>query len=502
MIFFDDYADFKERQKGKKLTLAESEKPRETPHVPQPLTYPEGLLGEIAQFFYNSSPRPTLETAIMGAIGFLSGMTGKAYNISRTGLNQYCLLLAQTGTGKEGMATGIDKLVYAIAQQVPCVLDFVGPAEIASGQALLKYLNTSTCFVSVVGEFGLKLQQLASPKASSSEIMLKRVLLDLYNKSGHNKMLRASVYADKDKNTETIMSPAFSILGESTPETFYGALTHDLISDGLLPRFMCVEYTGKRPPLNKNHDEHKPSPKMLESACTLAKHCLHLMHAKKVVDVQLDHLATVAMDKIDADSTDRINESEEDVIRHLWNRAHIKTLKLAALVAVGVNPIHPVITLSMTTWAYNLVANDIYNLTKRFEKGEIGRNCEESRQLQDLIRVILEYFARDYSEVEKYGVYESMYKRKMIPYSYIHRRLVSLSSFRNDRQSATTAIKRTIETLVESGELARFAPHQVLREVNKRGFAYMLCDPEMFFHKYTPQSQGIESAPKSFWAKA
>jgi hypothetical protein len=37
----------------------------------------------------------------------------------------------------------------------------------------------------VTGEFGLRLKQMSAPNASPSEVGLKRVLLDLYNKSGH-----------------------------------------------------------------------------------------------------------------------------------------------------------------------------------------------------------------------------------------------------------------------------------------------------------------------------
>jgi hypothetical protein len=50
-----------------------------------------------------------------------------------------------------------------------------------------------------------------------------------------------------------LLSPAFSILGESTPERFYGALNEDMISEGLLPRFLLIEYKGNRPPLNEHH---------------------------------------------------------------------------------------------------------------------------------------------------------------------------------------------------------------------------------------------------------
>ena len=491
MFFDDEYKQIKNNRSFKLPTFNNEEK------IIQ-LSYPEGLVGEVAKFFYNSSPRPSVEIAVTGAIGFLAGICGRAYNISRTGLNQYLLLLAQTGTGKESMATGIDKLLHEMIKQVPAVNNFVGPAEIASGQALLKYIaNTSTCFVSIVGEFGLKLQQLASIKASPSEVMLKRVLLDLYNKSGNNKILRSSIYADKDKNTESIMSPSLTILGESTPESFYCALTNDLIADGLLPRFTIVEYFGNRPQLNKNHDSYKPSVEMIASLCELSAYCLQLMHSNIVVDVLQEPDATIFFDRIDKESTDKINTSKEDVIRHLWNRAHIKTLKLASLIAVGINPTNPVINLPTAKWAYELIARDICNLTKRFEKGEIGRSSEEIRQNEDMKRIVIEYFAKDFSEIEKYGVYKELYEYKMIPYSYIHRRLISLSSFRNDRQTATVAIKRTIETFIESGEFVKVMPPQLHALTGKRGNVYMLCDPEMFFREHIAQ-KNIESQTASW----
>lgn len=105
------------------------------------LENPEGLLGDIAEYFYESAPRPSKLISIAGAIGFFAGIVGRGYNISGTGLNQYILVLAPTGSGKEAMASGIDRLIVEIRKQVPAVSDFMGPAEIASGPALLKYLG-------------------------------------------------------------------------------------------------------------------------------------------------------------------------------------------------------------------------------------------------------------------------------------------------------------------------------------------------------------------------
>src|SRR6185312_1152894 len=46
------------------------------------LNLPPGLLGEIALFIYQSSPRPVPEIALAAAIGLMSGITGRAYNVS------------------------------------------------------------------------------------------------------------------------------------------------------------------------------------------------------------------------------------------------------------------------------------------------------------------------------------------------------------------------------------------------------------------------------------
>lgn len=82
----------------------------------------------------------------MGALGMVSGIVGRQYNIPGSGLNLYLILLAATGTGKEGMATGINALVSKVRETVPAVDQFVGPAEFSSGPALVKALNAQSCF--------------------------------------------------------------------------------------------------------------------------------------------------------------------------------------------------------------------------------------------------------------------------------------------------------------------------------------------------------------------
>lgn len=154
-----------------------------------------GLVGEIAKYIYAQAPRPVPEIALIGAFALVAGIAGRAYNVSNTGLNQYFLLLAPTGVGKEAIASGMRPLISAVQTRVSNAERYMGPGEIASPQALTKHLaNCSNSFVSLLGEFGLYLQAMCSIKAPPHLVNLRRLILDLYNKSGNNKVLRSSIY--------------------------------------------------------------------------------------------------------------------------------------------------------------------------------------------------------------------------------------------------------------------------------------------------------------------
>lgn len=448
--------------------------------IPQStITLPPGLLGELAQFIYAAAPRPVPEIALAGAIGLMAGICGRAYNISGTGLNQYILLLADTGTGKEAMASGIDKIMNEVRKSCPTSTTYIGPSEIASGQALIKHVSkTSQCFVSILGEFGLRLQSMSSQRASSAEIGLRRILLDLYNKSGFGQMWRGTIYADREKNVDATRSPAFTILGESTPERFYGALNEEMISEGLLPRFMIIEYLGARPPLNKNSDVHVPF-NLNDHFGSLVAQCEIIIHRNSVCNVACDPTAQKMLDEFDEYATDLINKSDKDIIRQLWNRAHIKALKLSALVAVGVNNMLPTIIPEYVTWAINIVRNDIKALSTKFEAGLIGLSASESKQQVDILRAVKDFLTKDWEYNKKYCQGKSdqkLHHDKVLPYSYLSKRLMSVASFKNDRRGATVSLKSSIQILIDGDRLRELNNEDKGRKYNTTQKCYIVSD--------------------------
>ena len=446
---------------------------------PNPYTVPPGLLGELANFFYAASPRPVPEISLAAAIGLMAGVCGQAYNVSNTGLNLYVMMLAPTGRGKEAIASGIDKMMNAISNQVPAAKQFRGPAEIASGQALIKYMDKSPSFVSVIGEFGYRLQNMASKHASASDLALKRTLLDLFNKSGHTQIFHPMIYSDKDKNTIAIPSPALTLLGESTPATFYNVADEAMIEDGLLPRFITIEYLGDRPELNKNHASAYPSFQLVDQFAALVSGSLALMsgaQGRRFVEVKHDDEAQALLDEFDKYADKQMNTSGKEVVAHLWNRAHINLLRLSALVAVGVNPYSPVVSADHVIWARGIIVHAINRMLQRFEQGLIGSSSEESKQIIEVGRVFREYLTSDYPTVAKYGAPSNLHTDRIIPYVYVNKRLVAAAAFRNDRQGATNALKRTLATMIDSGIIREVGKAELAKNYNTTQRAFMLSD--------------------------
>lgn len=449
--------------------------------VDDPYTMPEGLMGEIAEYVYRSAPRPVKELAIGAAIGLMAGIAGNSFNVSGLGLNTYLLLLAPTGVGKEAVHTGISKLMNTIKPLVPSSDLFMGPSEIASPQALLNRLaSKQRCFVSVIGECGMWLKNVSDSNAPAHFQGLRRVLLALYGKSGMGSTVQPTIYADSAKNTETIISPSVSLLGESTPLRFFENIDEELISEGFIPRWTIIQYDGPRPKNNPDHNTVYPNSELISGLAALAMFCNQQMSSLQAVNVAYSPEAQKLIDEFDTFCDAQINGTAEEAIRDLWTRAHVKTLKLAALVAVGKNLSMPTISESDFLWARHVVLKDVMRMCRRFNMGLLTTRVaqNDNEQQTRLIGTIKSYIL-DKPATAKYGVKPEMMPVNAIPYIYFQRRLANTKAFKNDRRGATAALHSAIKALIMSGLLVEMPDTQSRAQFNTSGKIYVPTDIDL-----------------------
>lgn len=435
----------------------------------EPLTmFPPGLVGEIAQYVLSASIRPVPEVALATAIATTAGIVGRNYNCSSpaTGLNQYILLLARTGTGKESVQSSIDRLFAEVQKTFPAADRFVGPAHFASGQALVKSFQDRPCFMSVVGEFGHRLQAMAHPRANAAEKTLMAALLDVYAKSGWGQMLRPSVYSDKEKNTAMVHAPALTLLGEAEPEGFFSSLDESTVASGFLPRFLVIEYTGDRPARNR-HALTKPPADLVTSVANLCGSVLSMEQAGTCLHVQMEPEAAALLDQFDEHADNQIRGAAE-MHRQLWNRAHLKALRLASLIAVGVDAFHPVVTTVEARWAIALVERDINVLLSRFDSGDVGEG--DGKRMADVMRIIKSYLSKSAKGEDMVHV------RGCISRRYLAQRTNTLASFKNHRLGSTAALKIAIEALIADGRIVELPKKQAQEWFQSSAIYYALGD--------------------------
>lgn len=400
----------------------------------------------------------------------MAGVAGRTYNVSGSGLNQYIIVIARTGSGKEGAAKSIDILLNAVRPQIPMVDMFIGPGQFASGQGLLRSLGKSPCFVSVLGEIGLQLKAICDKNASPSQTMLKKVLLDIYAKSGFTSVLYPSAYSDTEKDTKLVQAPNVTIFGESTSENFYDSLDASNIAEGLVPRFSIFEYDGPRPP--RNPAAFAPPPKSLvDQFATLLATSISAQQNRAFCPVQIEEDAQALLDGFDKQADAEMNSALFDVNRQLWNRAHLKALKLAALVAVGRNPNQPIVSRDDAAWAIALTARDIRKLLKHFQSGDIGQGDE--RLEADLRRAVDDLCRMKAGEKGHYDIPEKMRELPVVPLVYLKKRLRALAAYRNHRLGANAALSLTVKSMLESGELQMVPPIQAASQFQTATAVYV-----------------------------
>lgn len=433
------------------------------------LDWPPGYAGAVARVVYESAPRPVKEVAIVAALGFLAGIAGKVWTIPGSGLNMYIVLIARSGVGKEAMHSGLGLIVSSLRERLPGITSFVNFNEFASAPALAKACAEHTSFVNVSGEWGRKLSKLANDKADGTMQGLRTLMTNLYQKSGPTAIVGGTDYSNKEKNISAVTGVAYSMIGESTPETFYRSLTDSMMEDGFLSRFLIISYDGKRPGLN-HYPRKALDQQFYDYTANFLGHAMRALGAHNTVPVIREPGAAALLDAFDLECDERINATEVEQERMMWNRAHLKASRLAALLAVGDCFTDPCVHVHHAQWALNVVRRDLELMQRKLDEGEVG--ASDNARERKALAVIREYVTTGPASSHK--IPPDMQKRGIIPRSYLLNRLQHVSVFSSHPLGSNHSIDATVRSLVDSGWLMELDKKNLSEDFGFRGRCFQL----------------------------
>lgn len=412
--------------------------------------FPSGLTGEIAQYLLSQAITPVPKIALAGAIGCMSGVVGRSYQVSGTGLNQYTVLLAPSGSGKGAMRLGINRLFSAVKKEFPEVVSFWGPTEITDKSRLIKHLKISPSFCSILGEVSDIMRSMGTDGPASKFYALNHFLRDVYDMSATGMELEPSLL--RGNANINAKSPAISVLGESASEPWDSGLEERNVTNGLLARFNVIEHSGEIPMPQKNIPV--PPAQLVSDFGALCKMAYNTDRQNMARTVKLSTEAEKYIADVHSEQHRIVNDKSRGMTKSLYTRLALKTLKLAATFAVGCDPKRPEISEQQIKSAYYIVHDGCDRLKKSFKIKTTASADYEREQEKLVVETIKEYFRKPWKDVKKYALCpEEMHSSQIVPYGYLQKRISMRVLFEKNPGGRSRGLTNTLLRLVKNGTL-------------------------------------------------
>lgn len=317
------------------------------------LSHVPGLVGDVTKWILDTARNPSPTLALGSALAFVGALAGRRYE-GPTGLrtNIYVVGLAGSGFGKDHARAA----VKALAAKANIIGKFFGGEQIMSSSALRNRVKKNPSLVYMIDEFGGFLRKITNPRAGNHE---KEIADDLLKFTGS----AASIFmgADyADKLAEPIFNPNICLYGTSTPETFWKSLGSTNIADGFLPRFVVLDAGPERPkPRDPAKRADAPPKALLDGVQAVVVHKnggkLNGMTADGTtacvpLQVPYGHGAKAVFDDFANEMFSRMDSAAAEC-EPIYARVAENAGRLALIVAVGCDPVAPVINADIMRWA-------------------------------------------------------------------------------------------------------------------------------------------------------
>lgn len=240
--------------------------------------------------------------------------------------------------------------------------------------------------------------------------------------------------------------------GKPHQRLFFDGLNNQHVAEGLIPRFLMIEYTGDRPYINKTSG-FAPEQQLVDKLVALTTVALSTSANQSCQHVAVDAEAMVLLDAFNEEADDQIRGAEE-ANRQVWNRAHLKALKLAALVAVGCNWTNPVVTPGIAQWAISFIRRDVGVMLRNIEQGQLDNDYNKAEAI--LLGIIHEYNTtnwEDFSQTVRSRICKQMIDDKVIPHQYLLQKVKTKPVFNTFSSGSSRLLNEILSSLIEQGEL-------------------------------------------------
>ena len=305
------------------------------------LANPPGMLGDIARWITATAPKQQPELSVAAAIALCSVIMGRTYRSQYGNFTSlYLVLVAKSTEGKEHPQGCCEKILTASG-----LTKLIGGSGYTSAGAVFSALLDSPAHLATIDELGKLLKMSRANGQANSEAAIDKLIEAFGRLDGvmrpptYSKMTLSKAQAT---NIERIVhNPAISLLGATTPGTFYGALTTDLVQDGFLGR--CIVVESHQPRQLTRFVDRTPPPDKIVDWCK----AVHVSGAVQgdladvhpaempatVIALEFDDGCMPMLQALESELNDEKEASEGEGLDVILGRTIEKSMRLAMIVA-------------------------------------------------------------------------------------------------------------------------------------------------------------------------
>ncbi|EHS1183812.1 hypothetical protein KVQ64_002071 [Vibrio vulnificus] len=453
------------------------------PSCPDPIPSDEnlpGFAGVIANTVLMASVIPQPKVAIITTLAILSGVFGRRIRTpSDAYVNGYYVVLGYSGQGKDTIHTVPQKLVGDIN---PYATRFVRNIKAKSAEALEQELSDLPGGVFLHRELGQRLKGMINGKFDSPDRKYGTMHIELYSAPS----IQASILRNKERNIEGQPDPAYSLLGESTPDTYFDALNLQSAEDGFLSRIITVHIGEDCPPRNKRPVVYM-EPHLLQHWKRVLELSVgyetQLKESNLTKPIRVNWAGSGAEELFDdferlCDHKKREALKEKNFVKNAaYTRAALKVMKLASLLAAANDPVNPKITSQDVEWSRNYIEADMQLYLDKVDLGEIG-NKDESERITRIITVC-QCYLRGKGPIqvtpdkkEPRSLYEQgVISRKTLQ---LYTRIKAFTDHAN--QDHSTLLNKAIQNLIDNGTLKEIQKDHAVEKLGFHGRCFRILE--------------------------
>jgi hypothetical protein len=318
---------------------------QKAPGLSDDMTRPPGLVGDITDWICASARQPSRPLALAAALVTVGTLAGRRWaGPTRSATHLYVMSLAPTSGGKQHPQNCVETLLRAAGKP-----EYFGAPSYMSMSAVIQELRNKPVMVSCVDEYGAFLKRVNSKGAGGHERGISEVMRNLWGLSF--KSYRTPAWAQLSSQDVGVV--CFSILGSSTPGELMSALSGDDVTNGFLNRFLVID-GGERKPSREPEMDAKMVPSGISERLRAIPHGPDVLGIGPNPDPEIVPWGAGAQDLFDGlceECLALVDSGEEGLY---FARTSEIAVRIATIVALGVNPHAPVISDEIMDWSGKL----------------------------------------------------------------------------------------------------------------------------------------------------